>query len=357
MSALIVVRHSERLDEVDKAAWREYLRAEESRGCRAHCRSDPIISPTTGVVYASEAASTLKAMPECNQPVKLYASKLRRAAQTAAVIARELGVPVHLSAGLAQIVPDVKKAKGNFEFADIAELEMLCGGVTFIDCDDRSSPEFLHAGNWRRATAKILLNSVGTVPIIVGHRETIRKLAGKHMDTPYCCIGLFEFSLPSEETENRKETKFTESEHEAKIEGSSEKVNPEDAEMTKMAPAKMSNTTAPAKAINVNSSGMLVDSMGRPVRRCGTDVPKNSGRETGRGRGERGGRVGRGGGIGAGGGRGVGSGRGRDDMGSVGREGGLQDSALVVLERLRVITLLDSRGSVVAQDNTCRLYH
>jgi hypothetical protein len=187
---LIVVRHSERLDEVDEGAWKKMLA--KSSG-RKTAKDDPVISPERGERFALDMAKTLKEiLPRMAPDVRpvLYSSKLLRAVQTAAFVAKELNLPVRLSAGLATIIPAVKKAAGSFEFASIDEMRSLCPGVEFIDCDQQGG-NFVPPSHWKDATASIVETHVNELPIIIAHRESVRKLAGEFKQTPYCCLGLF----------------------------------------------------------------------------------------------------------------------------------------------------------------------
>ena len=190
--SLIVVRHSERLDEVNEGEWKKIVQSKQ--GLRKSIKDDPILSPGNGIKYAAEVAQSLREMAgreARGREVKVYSSRLLRSVQTAAAIAQALAVPVHLCAGLSQIIPAVKKAGPGFQFASIEELRGWCPGVEFVDCDDRRSSNFVPTINWRQATLHIV-NNPAYLPIIVGHRESVRKLAGEYLQTPYCCIGVFE---------------------------------------------------------------------------------------------------------------------------------------------------------------------
>lgn len=193
---LIVVRHSERLDEVDETAWKKLVTKNTAARGRKSFSSDPIISPGHGADYAAQAAQVLKDIISREAPgcaVNVYASRLLRATQTASFIAVALGVPVHLSAGLAQIIPAVKNSKGTFEFASDRELSQYCEPVTFVNTDDPRNTNYLPTNSWKAALQYIISQpqACDTIHIVVGHRETIRKLVGEYLQTPYCCMGMF----------------------------------------------------------------------------------------------------------------------------------------------------------------------
>mmetsp|Transcript_20493 Transcript_20493/g.34834 ORF Transcript_20493/g.34834 Transcript_20493/m.34834 type:complete len:413 (+) Transcript_20493:245-1483(+) len=211
--------------------------------------NDPCISNMNGPKYAQEAATTIANIVQESQfsDVNVYSSRLMRAIQTASYIARELNVPVKLSTGLAQIISAVKKSEGSFEFADIDEIIARCPrGVQFLSCDapattsstirksptlsrkgldgihnnnyadganhDRTHPTdlLLPTHSWRSVLDTILLNNnnnnvhppSSTLNIIVAHRETLRKLAGMYLETPYCCMGVFDVELCEEQGED-----------------------------------------------------------------------------------------------------------------------------------------------------------
>jgi len=194
---LIVIRHSERADDVEELAWKKLVSENKLRGGRKCFTNDPIISSKDGVSIARQMAQSVDAIINNNPSgamVHLYASRLLRATQTASFLSRSLNVPIRISSGLAQIIPAVRNSKEGFEFASISELTRYCPSVDFIDCDDVRSPEdYLPAHSWRAALDTLLAKSDGKniINIVVAHRETVRKLAGEYMDTPYCCLGMF----------------------------------------------------------------------------------------------------------------------------------------------------------------------
>lgn len=201
-----VVRHSEREDEVNKKEWentveRIYrLHRSPNQRNKLYFSQDPPITRERGRHYAEEVAVTLQGLISSSRrgdegsvlEVVLFASRMRRAVQTAYPIAQRFGIPIHLSTGLARVIPAVDRAAGRFQFSTAQELAVDCPGVTFIDCDTSTADYPLSTSSWKSAVDSInQLVPVDAIPIIVGHRETIRGLAREKVATPYCCIGTF----------------------------------------------------------------------------------------------------------------------------------------------------------------------
>lgn len=213
--------------------------------------NDPPISNPTGVSYAKEAAVTIKRLLDASSidynMIRIFSSRLLRSIETSYHIAKALNQPIYLSGGLSNIISVVKNTKGCFEFISIAELQWKYPDVEFINCDvtDISSATTISSiikdskGNkkksmsstnqststlseapllpsttdvtttnvvssyryvlpidsWRETIRLILQNNDGNyLNILVAHRETVRKLAGRHLNTPYCCIGVFQMT-------------------------------------------------------------------------------------------------------------------------------------------------------------------
>lgn len=195
--------------------------------------SDPPLSTTNGPIYANHAAETIATLllnstssssssssssTPLPFPIRLYSSRLRRCIQTAAPIACKLNLPIYLSYGLSMIINAVRKVsqtnpttsttstpwEAGFEFLSTEDLERDFPGIIFISCDNlRDYPQdYLPTHSWIEALHAIIRNgsplptssSTSTaVPlnIIVGHRETLRGIAGEHVSAPYCAIGIF----------------------------------------------------------------------------------------------------------------------------------------------------------------------
>lgn len=214
--------------------------------------NDPPISDPTGVSYAKEAALTIKRLLDSSSidysTIRIFSSRLLRSIETSYHIAKVLNQPIYLSGGLSNIISVVKNTKGCFEFISIAELQLKYPDVQFINCDvtdisdgtsattsssfkeskgdkKKSLPStsqsasnvtlsktstiddaaaatvssyryVLPTDSWRETIRLILQNNDRKyLNILVAHRETVRKLAGRHLNTPYCCIGVFQLAL------------------------------------------------------------------------------------------------------------------------------------------------------------------
>eukprot|EP01031_Cornospumella_fuschlensis_P037046 gene37046-44960_t len=275
----IVVRHSERIDEADKEGWKAYYTdlfdqvpcpVSRSKKCFA---SDPPMTEK-GVIYATQAgqlvwriignaqAHARSKSPPGRIQLRVYCSKMKRCVQTAvtmvraikenAALAEKVGVEpnssgkvgedgeetkvndvnthmqedicLFLSSGLSSVIQVVAKARGAFEFMTPDELQHVCEGMTYVDCDVRHTPYTLPCDHYVHTIQTILerpplplpvpsvanVASTDTAPvmtlhILVAHRETIRGLVGFNgglphpsplptpiIPAPYCCVGVYE---------------------------------------------------------------------------------------------------------------------------------------------------------------------
>jgi len=269
---IYIIRHSERLDEVDEIAYRAWVDAQSETSTRCddkYClSSDPPITER-GRVIACEMADTVarffpaqarvtesggggegiegkesdeKATQEglSSSPLPvLYCSKMQRAVETAYPLALRLGVPLHVSSGLAQTAAAVEKrerSKRPFKFLSMAEISALAPGVEIIDYDEVEDaqeaalaaavaavaapppPSAASGGSalltkeerrraqekldkrWLRCIKDIMRNHMSEQEqvLIVAHRETTRSLLERtsgrrpeRLPTPYCCIANF----------------------------------------------------------------------------------------------------------------------------------------------------------------------
>lgn len=213
---LIIVRHSERIDEVDKVRWNQIKEANAKARSKAlnkakslktddtakvHFRDDysfahdPILTEN-GISIAADSGVTIKNLLETSYPscrVKLYSSKLIRSVQTAHQISLALGnIPIHLSSGVASVAAAVKKKINQgqeFQLMTHEETSRYCPDVKLIDVDD-----VIPKQKSKSALRRILSLDEGDssiIHLVVAHRETLRSLAGCHLKTPYCVIGIF----------------------------------------------------------------------------------------------------------------------------------------------------------------------
>ena len=197
----IIVRHSERLDEVAPKEWLESIRNNKSHRDLYSLENDTPIT-ANGVNMAADAAKTVRdiitAKYSNNTPlselnIRIYSSRLMRCVQTAHQIAKEFDLPIHVSSGLSLTAVAVGRCKTTFQFQSMSDLAALCRGAELHCCDDRNSPHRVSRSHWTRAIGSII--SRDEINIIVAHRETIRNLIGERFRLPYCAIALFRFNF------------------------------------------------------------------------------------------------------------------------------------------------------------------
>jgi broad specificity phosphatase PhoE len=200
----IVVRHSERLDEVAPKVWVESLKHSVSWRDRYSLENDTPIT-ADGVNIAADAAKTVKALLSMRLkdgqnfrelPVRLYSSRLTRCIQTAYQLAQEMHLPIFVSSGLAFTAVAVARKKKTFQFLSIQEIEQLCPGVQIICCDNPNSPFPVSRAGWLQAVRSVV-NRTEHVNVIVAHRETIRNIIEERYKLPYCAIGMFRTEHPT----------------------------------------------------------------------------------------------------------------------------------------------------------------
>lgn len=200
---LIVVRHGERLDESDLSSWFAISRKLKECTPRNHYAidNDPPLTDS-GLEMAETCSRTVRGLldKENINVQKVYASKLKRAYQTAYCIARRLNVPMYVSAGFALTAEAVRKAfcsDGQFEFLSVKEIQADCPGVVVIDLDTSLHKSHPALHNWLDAIINVISKEEHS--IIVAHRETIRNLYKRYCHTPYCCLGTFNYDTESGE--------------------------------------------------------------------------------------------------------------------------------------------------------------
>ena len=218
MSRLLIIRHSERIDEINLKHWLQLV--EQENGTRRREKddhaNDPILTDN-GHRIATTAAAALKrrltdgffsvSQP---QPVAIYCSRLRRCIETAYRISLELQLPIVVSRGLALTAKAVDERRGGsdqFGFLNLDEIRSFCPGVDVLsaDADDYSGAlctlsfplsapfelDIVPATCWHEALASIARRQ--PFSIVVAHRESIRNIAGK-MHAPYCSMAMFDFA-------------------------------------------------------------------------------------------------------------------------------------------------------------------
>lgn len=194
----VLVRHSERIDEVDKLQWASLVDNDKSGRSFMSVANDPPIT-ANGTEIAKQAATTLCGLSlitkaqQNRKTLRIYSSRLIRCVQTAYEIALVLKLPIYIASGLSLTAIAVIKAKGSFEFLSMNELRNACPGVELIDCDDPTNTDlFVPNDSWQRAVETITIRE--ETGVLVVHRETIRNFCSYRLRTPYCCLGLLTFN-------------------------------------------------------------------------------------------------------------------------------------------------------------------
>lgn len=212
---LLIIRHSERIDEVNLPYWFKLVNQEDGirRREKDDHSNDPILTDN-GHRIAEIAGATLKRMLT-SQPkpvVAVYCSRLRRCVETAYHIALELQLPIIVSRGLTLTAKAVEERRGGsdqFGFLDLEEIRSFCPAVDVFSADagdysgqlcpltvarETCSPslelDIIPAASWYEALASIARRN--SFAIVVAHRESIRNIAGS-MKAPYCCMAMFGF--------------------------------------------------------------------------------------------------------------------------------------------------------------------
>jgi hypothetical protein len=226
---LLIVRHSERLDEVDAASFKLHVISESQKAVR-HVKFISGDTPITqtGVEIAQEGGKFLSRyflqavergkIPTRTPTVRIFASRLLRCVQTAYEIAKVLNVSViYLSKGIAWTALAVQESEERghpYHFLSIDELNArYCPGIHFEDCDLPAHPYHIPTDDWLQAFGRVnqlpLLMPQDTrlsfsaaagsstesmsddscvINIVVAHRETIRNFLDERRRLPYCCI-------------------------------------------------------------------------------------------------------------------------------------------------------------------------
>lgn len=193
---VIIIRHSERMDEVDSRGWKSIVQEDKSSRNKYYLLDDPPITEN-GKNIAKTATLTLSTVldREPTKVNKIYSSRLRRCVETAYFIALSIGVPIYICKGLSLTAAAVAVDSLRFEFHSIAEIQSFCPGVLVVDCDDASNESFITSNNWLETLE--FISSKNTLSVIVAHRETIRNLVPTIGRIPYCAITCFNYCPPS----------------------------------------------------------------------------------------------------------------------------------------------------------------
>mmetsp|Transcript_2569 Transcript_2569/g.2540 ORF Transcript_2569/g.2540 Transcript_2569/m.2540 type:complete len:238 (+) Transcript_2569:55-768(+) len=193
---LIIVRHGERIDEINPMEWLNYCKTNyNERSIEFNSRLDDPHLTNDGLIQAQEVAeSILHELQGIDIPY-IYCSKLIRAVQTAYYIALRLSKPIVVSKGFALTAAAVGNAGNSFNFLSIDEIRGFCPDIEIIDGDVEES-YLIPSDNWHYPLKHVINNH--SVSLVVAHRETIRNLARERLKTPYCCYGIFDIPVDDE---------------------------------------------------------------------------------------------------------------------------------------------------------------
>jgi len=210
---LILVRHGERIDEVDSSWVRDSANHERYW--------DPPLT-RTGVQQAEGAAPVVEHLTKNSQisPQVVYTSPLLRAVMTAAEIATCLKLPLVICPGLASCAAYVRRKRGasNVPLLTSSAIQEMYPSLIVLD----PPADILNLqDSFRDTITELSFASArqGQPLLCVAHREAIRELAGHRCSTPYACVADFSVSdghfsepsiyLPMEssgESEKRRES-------------------------------------------------------------------------------------------------------------------------------------------------------
>lgn len=177
---VIVVRHGERIDETREGkSW--------ARSTPRQFLFDPPLTEK-GAAQA-RAAGTVLVELDSRKFSRIYTSPLSRTLSTSEEIANMLNCPVSVVPGLGSCAKQVVK-DGGVTKVPLVKPDTICSRVDRVERD--APVGFKEACNW------IVQNhDSDTTPLIITHREGIRKLADDHYRLPYCVIA--HFNAPNDE--------------------------------------------------------------------------------------------------------------------------------------------------------------
>ena len=206
-STCYLIRHSERLDKIDKELWLELVHSNTSR----HPKDFSIDTSITenGILLAQKAVNTLTnnvSSSDLSNIKVIFSSRMRRCIETAYYIAKEVNLPLCISRGLALSVSSVnKKGPDHYNFMSIEDIRHYCDGVTVIDGDNNDDIEAINNTyneviiittklsklSWYEALDSITLNYTNSITVL--HSEIIKSFTKSNVPVgiPYCCICKF----------------------------------------------------------------------------------------------------------------------------------------------------------------------
>ena len=194
---LFIVRHGERLDEMDEDLWRREIAADTSGRDKHHLAQDPPLT-ASGSHMASDAVRSLRSMIAPGvRFTGIHCSRMRRCIQTAIPFALEYGIPILLSKDLSLSAIGVYKAVntgGHYDYCSIDEIQSFSPPqVRYVELPSSPSSHGKPA-DWRQTVLRVATEN--EVALVVAHRETIREFLNtpSKMKIPYCSISKFEFN-------------------------------------------------------------------------------------------------------------------------------------------------------------------
>ena len=211
---LVVIRHSERVDEREdlmdewnamKSAHHKAVKKEGLPKCERDQQEYFFLHdcPITerGVQIAAGAAEVLLRQFPVGSITKIYASKCLRTVQTAYELAKRYRVPIYLSKGfsltalyIGRCESDKSKFPRGFQFKSMDYLKRLCQDVDLIDCDaDPDSEDYIPSADWKAPLVHVTAKD--PFAIVVAHRETIKSLRNDRKRPPYCGYGIFDTNV------------------------------------------------------------------------------------------------------------------------------------------------------------------
>ena len=200
--SLFIVRHGERLDEVDEDQWRREIAADTTGRDKHHLAQDPPLT-AYGTHMASDAVKSLRAIAPGVRFTGIYCSRMRRCIQTAIPFALEYDVPIVLSKDLSLSAIGVYKAmstRGHYDFCSMEDIKAFSPSeVRYVELPLTLSSHGKSA-DWRQSVYNLAAEN--ETALIVAHRETIRDFlrSPARIKIPYCSIGKFEYSRLSPNT-------------------------------------------------------------------------------------------------------------------------------------------------------------
>ena len=228
INRMFVCRHSERIDEASKSEYQLWLESIDTMTNTTRpindIKKDPIITPR-GKLFAQTLGLTLSRITELQDVTcMIYCSRLKRCIQTAYEVAKILNLPVYVSTGLSQTAKAIEELdnKNGFQFMPIEEIKETYNEVQWFCCDqsyDQNGVKLLADGvftdcpqvpwqDWSSPLKYIAQNN--KISIVVAHRETIRKLVGSKVATPYCCMGIFDYDSNPKNNTRKNEFRYIE---------------------------------------------------------------------------------------------------------------------------------------------------